>query len=764
MLKFTKKINEFNKIKKITTSLRLLIHLASSISAAALVCALAELVHQPSTIVHVLLFVFIFLLTVIGFRTRNKKISPAAVLLTLDEEHRNLAPAPYTLTTDDTSYTTWHTPLSLLRQRIMRTEMTRLRGASWRMTVLLFFCLALFWVGGIQPVIPGLSGPPAAVLTVLPQGDIYTLSDDERPRIVLADKNLIQIEVFAMTRDRNPTLQLKAGGDNYQEIQFQRHANGYLVTVRIDRTSDLHIPEIASESPLAHLVVEQSPAPQVTLTSITKIQNPYPDELILEMRIRVAAKSPLTAIKLLITTGGGTYEELVNTVIAPDKLDLVTTYSIVPESYMDSDLGKIELVATARDDRDRVGYSDPLVLNTISAYGRYRRVLETLKEVKRGLDEQVTDASDTDIQALRSLLAKAVIAADNSPFFDAIDRFTLSRLESELGQIKPELVAVLERLNAFLFEHEILDDRERDRDFFVTARHLAWVLKTAEKKKIAAFIAKINSFLDARRERWQLRVSVLPVSHKPAGWPQVRDTKPFKTALQRILDTYAEAQTSSQAAQDILAETVGAYKEWITELEAGEDAYRQELREKTREAITAAQNKLKKMQKRQGAISGYLDRALHRDKTELATGWPTQRMKQNTNLKEAKKLAASLANVTPVAAARLQGAIKAMQETVTHGNAEEFTVAESHSDLASRLLRHTQQATRNRSRMQRGRRRRTAGDRYYGQPIVGGTIELRRDYKVNKKYREDILEEIRDSKLLEKHGDLLDSYLRRIIR
>ena len=148
----------------------------------------------------------------------------------------------------------------------------------------------------------------------------------------------------------------------------------------------------------------------------------------------------------------------------------------------------------------------------------------------------------------------------------------------------------------------------------------------------------------------------------------------------------------------------------------------------------------------------------------MATGWPTQRMKQNTNLKEAKQLAAKLADVTPVAAARLKAAIRAMQETVSRGNAEEFAVAESNSDLASRLLRHTQQATRARSRMQRGRRRRTAGDRYYGQPIMGGTIELRRDYKVNKKYREDILEEIRDSKLLEKHGDLLDSYLRRIIR
>ena len=582
MLKFTKKMNEFNKIKKITTSLRLLIHLASSISAAALVCALAELVHQPSSIVHVLLFVFIFLLTVIGFRTRNKKISATAVLLTLDEEHRDLAPAPYTLTTDDTSYTTWHTPLSLLRQRIMRTEMTRLRGASWRMAVLLFFCSALLWGGGMRPVIPGFSGPPAAVLTVLPQGDIYALSSEDPPRISLADKNLIQIEVFATTLDRNPTLQLKTGGDDYQEIQFQHHENGYLVTVRIDRTSDLHIPEIAAESPLAHLVVAQSSEPQVTLIPITRIKNPYPDELALEMKIRVTAEAPLTVVKLLVTTGGGTYEELVNTIVAPNKLDLVTTYSIVPESYMDSDLGKLELVATAQDNRDRIGYSDPLVINTISAYGRYRRVLEKLREVKSGLDEQVTGTGDDDIQALRSLLAKAVTAADNSPFFDAIDRFTLSRLESELGQIEPELVAVLERLNAFLFEHEILDDRERDRDFFVATRHLAWILKTAEKKKIAAFITKINTFLDARRKRWQLRVSALPVPHQPASWPQVRDTKPFKTALQRILDTYATAQTdrSSQAAQDILAETVGAYKEWITELEAGEDTYRQELQKK----------------------------------------------------------------------------------------------------------------------------------------------------------------------------------------
>ena len=105
-----------------------------------------------------------------------------------------------------------------------------------------------------------------------------------------------------------------------------------------------------------------------------------------------------------------------------------------------------------------------------------------------------------------------------------------------------------------------------------------------------------------------------------------------------------------------------------------------------------------------------------------------------------------------------------MQATVASGEEGEFIAAESHADLAGRLLRHTRAATRQRLPQRRQRRRRVAADSYHGQPVIGGYIELQRDYRVNRKYREDILEEMRRSNLLEKHRDLLDAYLRKVIR
>ena len=184
--------------------------------------------------------------------------------------------------------------------------------------------------------------------------------------------------------------------------------------------------------------------------------------------------------------------------------------------------------------------------------------------------------------------------------------------------------------------------------------------------------------------------------------------------------------------------------------------------QQAQQVIQAAQNDLREIQQRQTRISTYLDKAAQRNKEELQQGWATTRMRQNTNIGAAKPLLQQLQAVSPQAAQRLQNAVKAMQATVDSGEAQEFVTAESYSDLAGRMLRHTRAATRQRLPSRRQRRRRVAGDRYHGQPVIGGYIELQRDYRVNKRYREDILEEIRRSNLLEKHRHLLDAYLRRV--
>ena len=44
-----------------------------------------------------------------------------------------------------------------------------------------------------------------------------------------------------------------------------------------------------------------------------------------------------------------------------------------------------------------------------------------------------------------------------------------------------------DKLDDFLFEHEILDDRERDRDFFVATRALTRLVEKKPSKRLVNF-------------------------------------------------------------------------------------------------------------------------------------------------------------------------------------------------------------------------------------------------------------------------------------
>ena len=65
---------------------------------------------------------------------------------------------------------------------------------------------------------------------------------------------------------------------------------------------------------------------------------------------------------------------------------------------------------------------------------------------------------------------------------------------------------------------------------------------------------------------------------------------------------------------------------------------------------------------------------------------------------------------------------------------------------------------------QRSRQRRRLGRKYHGRALYNSDINLIREYQVDRKYREDILDEIQDSQYHEQHKAILDNYLRRIIR
>ena len=56
-------------------------------------------------------------------------------------------------------------------------------------------------------------------------------------------------------------------------------------------------------------------------------------------------------------------------------------------------------------------------------------------------------------------------------------------------------------------------------------------------------------------------------------------------------------------------------------------------------------------------------------------------------------------------------------------------------------------------------------DQYYGSSVAGGDVEIRREYEVSRRYREDILDEVRRATDSDgRDRELLENYLRKVIR
>ena len=746
MTRFNKNINKINRIKLVLLMVQVVSHVVASAVGAIFFCLLVELIHGPPPIYLVILTTAIFLLLLGCLTPVYRQTTAAAVSLLLDQEHPQLSPSPYRLINDDHGYRQWQGVLQRWPARLWKQQFKSLKS-QWLRTVLLAgVCGVLWWQTDFSTA--GNLGSffaPQITLTVLGDNKVqHQLSAKNPPTIELANDNLVRIEVVAPSlTEKLPTLQLTGDNRFAQAMQLQRSASGsYLLSLRIAKSSAIHIPEI-DQGVLAKVIVASSGEPQVSLALGQKIADPHPDEQEIFLQISAEAQAPLTEIKVRITTTNGVSEELVHSIIANDRLQFAGLHRLVLEPYLQGDLVEVELVAVASDRLQRVGLSEPLQIKTISAYGRYRQVLTMLGEVKKKLDQQLTNKT-SDSQQLQQTLTEAVALANNSPFFDVLDRLTMSEMLAKAR----DLPALSDKLNAFLFEHEAIDDRQRDRDFFVAARRLAQMF-TDGQHDTGDFKQAIADFLDERRKRWRRRVGILPPADRPETWSKIDQQQPFKDQIKKTNN------------HEELAQIVDRYKSWLTELEGQEDAFRQQLQKKTQQLVSKAQNTLQELQKRQGQISRYLDKAEQRH-DQLLLGWGMTRMQQNSNIKQGWQLADQLRQISAVAAARLQGAVTAMRDTLTHGNNQQFVDAETSSDLASRLLRDSRNATRQQLN-NRGRRRRLSGDRYYGQ-AVSGTVQLPRGYRVNDKYRQEVLEDINNSNLRQHHQQLLDNYLRRIVR
>ncbi len=605
------------------------------------------------------------------------------------------------------------------------------------------------------------------------------------PEIVVLEQNLIEVDVRAAP-DASPLLQLKdKDGKILQTFKLLRSgvarsddaAGDFSLRFAQTEDAELYLSTVSTNKAVATIKVKKLPVPQVSLSSIARPGESWADDKPLPLVIDVKADNPLQSVQLRIKSGEKENRELVSEVMAKDKKTLNTRYNLSLENYLEQDVQELEIVAEAIDravPTPLVGHSKPLVIQVASAYGRYKMSLETLKQIKSKLDTSLQSGQNVNGKELRELAEKVQTQADESPFYDGLDRQQLGQLSQKFEQLEqsPNMQLAMrasDDLNRFLFEHETLDDRERDRDFFIAARTMSRVLEQDKKDRkldLGEVSQKLEKFVAERAERWQKRVDRLKDEEKPASWKTIRE-KPLEKDLAAIKPL--DDKGDSRGAVQTLSRTVDRYKQWIEELEAKEDAARKKQEESRQQGLADARNVMREMQRRQGTISTKLDKADERSKEELEKSWASVRMDQNSNIKASKELEAQLRSLSPEAGERIKAASEAMEATVAAGNAGQYPQAESSSDIAGRLLQQADNAARQsqQQNQQRGRRRRVSSDQYYGNQVTGGDVDLRRNYQVNRRYREDVLNDIRDVKRKESSDEtdtLLEDYLRRVIR
>jgi hypothetical protein len=315
-----------------------------------------------------------------------------------------------------------------------------------------------------------------------------------------------------------------------------------------------------------------------------------------------------------------------------------------------------------------------------------------------------------------------------------------------------------------LQEHEILDDRERDRDFFIAIRAYSRTLDgdMPQRAKDSGHMSeRMLGFLDERFKRWGMRVNRLGSGQEPPSWKRIHTEKPFHNLLRL---TARDASQAPEKSQGHLSKLASEYRAWIEELETKEDQARAKQEQERQQGLANARNELRELQQRQDQISLSLDRAQEQSSDTISQKWMAARPQENSNIKQAKGLLQKLRALAPTAGERLDAAIGAMDNTVESGEASQWAQTEQSADMAGRLLRDADQAANKSQKQQdRGRRRKTGGDDYHG-TAIGGQVEIKRQYQVNPKYREDILKDVEDEMTSGENKNLLDGWLRQVVR
>lgn len=738
-----------------------------------------------------------FALLIVSLRWKFKKISPQAIVKSLEINYPTPPTPAFHLLKERDENRVWTESVQNARKKFFyeNFKMLSYHSSTLILPAILWAIMSQVSPGAVSTAIYNMK----KVVAQLSQGTTlrvidgqakpsdpkkYQLSKGKIAQFDLLDHNRIEIRVVSSQGDK-PYVEVKPKNAEIKQTfrltplktKDARDAQlAHSIIFNVQDDAEIFVSSISINEPAAKVNVKRLPVPRVSIKPVSQLVDPWPDERPLELLIDVEGENPLQLIRLLIKAEDQVHKELVSNIMVDDKFEVSTKYSLLLESYVQKDIATIEIVAEAVDrglPNPLVGRSHPLILRTASAYGRYRETLTTLKELKAILDEARVNSPKTLDPAAQELMTKANLQAANSPFFDGLDRHALRIIGDDISALSKEMDPDLllknsEDLNQFLFEHETLDDRERDRDFFVATRSLSRLIEKPVKDRpldARTVVDRLKSFLKERQARWTIRTKFIKPALVPKEWLKVKQGS-FQKSLDRVADHSATDEGTEKALQE-LSQTVSDYRQWIETLEQAEDSARKQQEKKRQKGLADGRKMIRELQKRQSKISTKLDLAATKSQTDLKEQWSAIRMDQNANIKGTSSLEAQMRSLSPQAAERIKAAVSAMKQTVKSGNQDAFVQAESASDFAGRLLRQADSAASQSQKQQsrRGRRRRVVSDQYYGSSVAGGDVEFRREYEVNRRYREDVLEDVQKAKNNESADkQLLENYLRKVIR
>ncbi len=788
-------ISEIHRIKKFYFFLVAIIQILRSLAYALGLVLIWSLIlpENPIASAEVGLVVFIVSLFLCEWQIRMPRISP--LLLSLDMKNHTTKTSIYDRKQwkEDSFREQWKAPAQEILSEIRSLERNRLllqTSSLFLPAVLACFLMAFTNASPLSGFfeLKRIFSPKRVYLNVI-QGGIgnfpskpISISPSNPLKIEVAQSNLIEI-IYSNKSDKKapPTIELRAQENQetiYQTFQMSlqqvENRSFYGIQFSIPSNSLLFVPDFIKDKPLAIITVEKLPVPEVTLKPEQPIQQPWPDDKPINVIIDVSSKKPLQNLNLIIKVGSHNFKESIFNIASEEKYKIHVKQSISLSKYLDEDTALVEIRAEAIDrsiPKPMIGYSQALSFETISSYGRYRKTLTSLKKIKEKLDSSVSSSKPNIDKETAPLMEEIAHAADQSPFFDALDRLQISNINKMIKQNieQADLAKVLQIskvVSEFLEDHEMLDDRERDRDFFVAARGLSRLLEEKEGNPSLNGIAidKILSFLADREKRWQARINRLVNAEKLTLKNDAIGKKTFSKSLNEIKKSSANPKETKYDSLHLLSQTVSLYRQWIEQLEAQEDLEREQKEKDRKKGIASAKEELQELQKRQLEISTRLHHADTRPKDEMAQDWPVTRMHENTNIEDTKKLEEKLNALAPRSAERLRLAMESMKVTAESGDESNFVKAESLSDLAGRLLHQTSKMTEQEEQQKGKRERRSSGNNYYGQSIVGGDVETEHEYQVDPHYREEVLDEVLKSEYEGDNKAILNNFLKRIIR